>query len=197
MKNFEELSSLWITQPQKEQLTADTLLKQVKKGATALNRKLFWNIVLMAATLIFMVVLFLFFLFNSWLTYAGIFITMSTILIYTILMVRDYRLIAAHDLTVEVNVYLQKLKEYQKSRKQMYGTMYFVYTMLLSVGLGLFLIEILKSVSVMFEIFAYVAFAAWMLFVTFFLRKKIIRTEQEKINQIINHLERLKTQFKD
>ncbi|RYE31372.1 MAG: hypothetical protein EOP42_10700 [Sphingobacteriaceae bacterium] len=90
MKNFEELSSLWIAQPKAEQVPVDTLLKQVKKSTSALNRKLLWSIVLMAATFVFMIVLFLFFLFNSWLTYAGIFITMSTILIYAIMMFRDY-----------------------------------------------------------------------------------------------------------
>lgn len=197
MKNFEELSSLWTTQPEAEQVPADTLLKQVKKGALALNRKLLWSILMMTSTFILMIVLFLFFLFNSWLTYAGIFITMSTILIYAILMFRDYRLIASHDPTTEINTYLEKLKLYQDKNMRMYGTMYYVYTILLSLGLGLFLIEILKSTSVTFEITAYALLFGWMLYVTFHLRKRIIETEQEKINEIINRLERLKGQFKD
>ena len=197
MKNFEELSSLWITQPQKEQITADILLKQVKKGTQSLQRKLLFSILMMAATFIFMIVLFLFFLFNSWLTYAGIFITMSTILIYGILMLQDYRLIASHDPTSEVNIYLQKLKEYEKGRNRVNGTMLYVYSILLSIGLGLFLIEILRSVPLLVEILAYLAFAGWMLFVTFYLRKRIIKNEQEKISEIINRLERLKEQFRD
>lgn len=197
MKNFEELSSLWTAQPLKEQITADTLLKQVKKGTQSLQRKLLFSILIMAATFIFMIVLFLFFLFNSWLTYAGIFITMSTILIYAILMYRDYRLIASHDPTSEINIYLQKLKGYQKGRDRMNGTMLYVYSILLSIGLGLFLIEILKPVPLLAEILAYIAFAGWMVFVTFYLRKRIIKTEQEKIGLVINHLERLKLQFKD
>ncbi|MEX8546676.1 MAG: hypothetical protein V5804_03660 [Mucilaginibacter sp.] len=197
MKNFEELSSMWTAQPQKEQITADTLLKQVKKGTQSLQQKLLVSILMMAATFIFMIVLFLFFLFNSWLTYAGIFITMGTILIYAILMYRDYRLIASHDPTVEVNIYLQKLKEYQKGRNRMNGKMLYVYSVLLSIGLGLFLIEILRSVPLLVEILAYLAFIGWMAFVTFYLRKKIIKTEQEKIGQVISRLERLKLQFKD
>lgn len=197
MKNFEELSSMWVTQPQKEQITADVLLKQVKKGTQSLQQKLLVSILMMAATFIFMIVLFLFFLFNSWLTYAGIFITMGTILIYAVLMYRDYRLIASHDPTVEVNIYLQKLKEYQKGRNRMNGKMLYVYSVLLSIGLGLFLIEILRSVPLLVEILAYFAFIGWMAFVTFYLRKKIIKTEQEKIGQVINRLERLKLQFKD
>lgn len=108
MKNFEELSSLWITQPKAEHVPADTILKQVKKSASALNRKLLWSVLIMALAFILMIVLFLFFLFNSWLTYAGIFITMSTILIYAIMMFRDYRLLASHDPTTEVNIYLEK-----------------------------------------------------------------------------------------
>lgn len=188
---------MWTAQPQTEQITADTLLKQVKKGTQSLQRKLLFSILVMAATFVFTIVLFLFFLFNSWLTYAGIFITMSTILIYGVLMFRDYRLIASHDPTIEVNIYLQKLKEYQNGRNRMNGKMLYVYSILLSIGLGLFLIEILRSFSLPTEILAYLAFAGWMLFVTLYLRKKIIKTEQEKISEIINRLERLKLQFKD
>jgi hypothetical protein len=197
MKNFEELSSLWITQPKAAHVPADTLLKQVKKGASALNRKLLRSFLIMAATFIFMIVLFLFFLFNSWLTYAGIFITMSTVLIYAILMYRDYKLIASHDPTTEVNIYLEKLKQYQTSRTKMYGTMFYVYTALLSLGLGLFLVEVLKPTSLLFEIIAYTVFLGWMLFVTFYWKKRIVKTEQEKLNEIINRLERLKGQFRE
>ena len=197
MKNFEELSSLWIEQPKAGQVPVDTLLKQVKKGTAALNRKLLWSIVLMAATFMFMIVLFLFFLFNSWLTYAGIFITMSTILIYAIIMFRDYQLIASHDPTTEVNVYLENLKIYKTSRVRVYGNMYYIYTFLMSLGLSLFLIEILKPAKLWFEMLAYALFFGWIIFVTFYWRKRIIKTEQQKISEIIERLERLKMQFRD
>ncbi len=197
MKNFEELSSLWVAQPKAAQVPADTLLKQVKKGTSALNRKLLWSIILMVTTFAVMIVLFLFFLFNSWLTYAGIFITMSTILIYAVLMFRDYRLITSHDPTTEANVYLEKLKVYQTSRTKMYGKMYYVYTFLLSLGLGLYMVEVLKPTTILFEAIAYIIFFSWILFVTFYWRKRIIKNEQEKISEIINRLERLKGQFRD
>lgn len=197
MKNFEELSSLWIEQPKAAQVPADTLLKQVKKGTSALNRKLVWGIGMMAATFTMMIILFLFFLFNSWLTYAGILIVMSTILVYGLMMYRDYKLIAAHDPTTEVNVYLEKLKIYQTGRTRVNGTMLYVYTILLTLGLSLFMIEILKSVSLIFEITIYIIFIGWVLLVMFYWRKRIIKNEQEKISEIIERLERLKKQFRD
>ncbi len=197
MKNFEELSSLWIEQPKAAQVPADTLLKQVKKGTSALNRKLVWGIGMMAATFTMMIILFLFFLFNSWLTYAGILIVMSTILVYGLMMYRDYKLIAAHDPTTEVNVYLEKLKIYQTGRTRVNGIMLYVYTILLTLGLSLFMIEILKSVSLIFEITIYLIFIGWVLLVMFYWRKRIIKNEQEKISEIIERLERLKNQFRD
>lgn len=197
MKNFEELSSLWIEQPKAAQVPADTLLKQVKKGTSALNRKLVWGIGMMAATFTMMIILFLFFLFNSWLTYAGILIVMSTILVYGLMMYRDYKLIAAHDPTTEVNVYLEKLKIYQTGRTRVNGIMLYVYTILLTLGLSLFMIEILKSVSLIFEIAIYAIFIGWILLVMFYWRKRIIKNEQEKISEIIERLERLKKQFRD
>ncbi len=197
MKNFEELSSLWIEQPKAAQVPANTLLKQVKKGTSALNRKLVWGIGMMAATFTMMIILFLFFLFNSWLTYAGILIVMSTILVYGLMMYRDYKLIAAHDPTTEVNVYLEKLKLYQTGRTRVNGTMLYVYTILLTLGLSLFMIEILKSVSLIFEITIYLIFIGWILLVMFYWRKRIIKNEQEKISEIVERLERLKKQFRD
>lgn len=197
MKNFEELSSLWIEQPKAAQVPADTLLKQVKKGTSALNRKLVWGIGMMAATFTMMIILFLFFLFNSWLTYAGILIVMSTILVYGLMMYRDYKLIAAHDPTTEVSVYLEKLKIYQTGRTRVNGIMLYVYTILLTLGLSLFMIEILKSLSLIFEITIYLICIGWILLVMFYWRKRIIKNEQEKISEIIERLERLKKQFRD
>lgn len=197
MKNFDELSSLWTKQPHNEHINVETILKQVKKGTTALNKKLLWSVLIMATAFILMIVLFLFFLFNSWLTYAGIFITMSTILIYGILMFRDYRLLASHDPTTEVNIYLEKLKIYQTSRANRYGKMFYVYSILLSLGLGLFLIEVLRPASLFLEVATYTIFLGWILIVTFYWRKRIIKTEQKKISEIINRLERLKEQFQD
>lgn len=197
MKNFEELSSLWIEQPKAAQIPADTLLKQVKKGTSALNRKLIWGIGMMAVTFTMMIILFLFFLFNSWLTYAGILIVMSTILVYGLMMYRDYKLIAAHDPTTEVNVYLEKLKIYQTGRTRVNGIMLYVYTILLTLGLSLFMIEILKSLSLIFEITIYLICIGWILLVMFYWRKRIIKNEQEKISEIIERLERLKKQFRD
>lgn len=186
-----------MAQPKAEQVPVDTLLKQVKKSTAALNQKLLWSIVLMAATFVFMIVLFLFFLFNSWLTYAGIFITMSTILIYGIFMYRDYRLIGSHDPTTEINIYLEKLKSYQTSRTRVNGAMLYIYTFLLTLGLGLFMIEILKSLSVFFEIAIYTILIVWIFLVMFYWRKWIIKAEQEKIGEIIERLERLKNQFRN
>ncbi|MGI4751333.1 MAG: hypothetical protein ACRYFB_11935 [Janthinobacterium lividum] len=197
MKNFEELSSLWMAQPKAEQVPVDTLLKQVKKGTSALNQKLLWSIVLMAATFTMMIILFLFFLFNSWLTYTGILIVMSTILVYGLMMYRDYKLIAAHDPTTEVNVYLENLKIYQTSRTRVNGVMLYVYTFLLTLGLSLFMIEILESFTLLYKIAIYVIFIGWILLVMFYWRKRIIKTEQEKISEIIERLERLKNQFRN
>ena len=197
MKNFEELSSLWIAQPEVEQVAAETLLKQVKKGVNAMNRKLLYSVLMMAATFIFMIILFLFFLFNSWLTYAGIVIVMSTVLIYGLMMYRDYRLIIAHDPTTEITRYLENLKIYKTSRTRMYGKMYYVYTAMLTIGLGLYMVEVLKPSTLLFKITSVTLTLGWVLFVTFYWRKRIIQTENETINDIIYRLERLQNQFKD
>ena len=195
MKDFDHLMSVWQEQPKKDQLSVDDALKQVKKGMSGLSRKLFWNITGMAISLAGIFVVMVFFVFNSWVTYLGIFIILSTMVLYVIMMIRDYRIINKQDITINPANYLQDLKEYQKNRAKVYGGLYYLYVCLISGGLLLYFYEVLQSASTMFKILAYTLTTAWLLFCTFYLKGRFVKSEQDKLNLMIDRLIRLQNQF--
>ncbi|TSJ39341.1 hypothetical protein FO440_16460 [Mucilaginibacter corticis] len=195
MKDFDHLMSVWQEQPKKDQLSVDDVLKQVKKGMSGLSRKLFWNITSMAISLAGIFVVMVFFVFNSWVTYLGISIILLTMILYVIMMVRDYRIINKQDITIDPASYLQDLKEYQKNRAKVYGGLYYLYVCLISGGLLLYFYEVLQSASTMFKIIAYTLTTSWLLFCTFYLKGRFVKNEQDKLNLIIDRLIRLQNQF--
>ncbi|OCX53472.1 hypothetical protein BEL04_04000 [Mucilaginibacter sp. PPCGB 2223] len=195
MKDFEHLMTVWQNQPVKEQLSVDEALKQVKKGMGSLSRKLMWGIVAMIVAIVNAFVILFFMVFQSWVTYVGILIMLIPMVTYVVMMFRDYRLIHRRDVTVNPTDYLQSLKEYKKNRAVLYGKLYYSYIVLLSIGLALYFLEVLNDATLTGKIVVYTLTAVWFLICTFYLKDRIVKNEEEKINLIVERLERLKDQF--
>ena len=195
MKDFEHLISVWQGQPKKEQLSVDEVLKQVKKGIRGITSQLYWGIVAMIAVLVLTFVILFFFVFQSWITYVGIFTMLVTMLLYAVMIIRNYRILNRRDATLNPNEYLQDLKEYQKNRTKITGWFYYIYLLLISVGLSLYFIEILRNASTLYKIVIYSITIIWFLFLAFFYKKRIFKNDEEKMNLMIDRLERLQGQF--
>jgi hypothetical protein len=195
MKDFDHIMSVWQGQPKQDQLSVDDVLKQVKKGMTTMSRKLLFNISTMFVAIVAYCVAMLFLAFKSPITYMGITIILITLILYITMMIRDYKLISNRDATINPIEYLQHLKEYQKNRSKIYGWLYYIFIMSISLGLVLFLFEVLESHTKVFKIVVYSLSAAWFLLCTFYLRKRFVNSEQEKLNLMIDRLVRLQNQF--
>ncbi len=194
MKDFEHLISVWQGQPKQEQLSVDEVLKQVKKGVRTITSQLYWGIVAMVVMVALTFVITLFFVFQ-WLTYMGLFIMLITMMAYAARIVRNYRILNKHDATQNPTDYLQDLKEYQKNQAKIAGWFYYLYVMLISLGLSLYLVEVLDTAPLYYKIGFYSFTIIWILFLTFYYKKRIFKNQEEKLNLIIDRLERLQGQF--
>jgi Ca2+/Na+ antiporter len=195
MKDFDHLMSVWQAQPKQDQLSVDEVLKQVKKGIRSITSQLYWGIVFMAGILALTTLILFFFVFQSWLTYMGITIMLVTMLLYAIMIIRNYRILNKRDSTLHPAEYLQDLKEYQKNRAKIAGWFYYLFVLLISIGLSLYFVEVLKSTSIYYKIIVYGLTFIWIMFLTFYYKKRIFKNEEEKLNLIIEKLERLQGQF--
>ena len=195
MKDFDHLISVWQEQPKRDQLSVDDVLKQVKKGISGMSQKLLWNIVSMGLAVSAMLAVMLFFVFQSLITYLGIGILIITLVLYALMMVRDYRLISKQDATINPADYLQSLQVYQKNRAKVYGWMYYLYVLLISTGLLFYFFEVLQSTTALFKAIIYTVYGVLVLFTTFYVRERFVKNEQDKLGQLIERLTKLQGQF--
>jgi len=195
MKDFDHLMSVWQGQPTQDQLSVDDVLKQVKKGIRGLTSRMYWSIVAIAVIIVFAFLITFFGAFNSWVTTAGILIVLATMLMYLSTIVRQYHKLNKRDATVNPSEYLDSLKEYQKNRTKVIGWFYYLYILLISGGLSLYFIEVLQNASTYFKLATYGSIAFWLLFTTFYVKPRIFKNEEEKLNLMIDRLVRLQDQF--
>jgi hypothetical protein len=194
MKDFDHLMSVWQGQPKQDQFSVDETLKQVKKGVRAITSQLYWGIVATVAVLVVTFIIMFFFAF-TWLTDLGLFIMLITMLLYAVMTVRNYRILHKRDATLNPTEYLQDLKHYQRNRAKIAGWFYYIYVLMISVGLSLYFIEVLRNTSIYYKVAVYGLSIIWVLFLTFWYKKRIFKSEEEKLNLIIERLERLQGQF--
>jgi glucan phosphoethanolaminetransferase (alkaline phosphatase superfamily) len=194
MKDFDHLMSVWQDQPKRDQLSVEEVLKQVKKGVRGIKSQLYWGIVATMAVIVLTFVITFFFVFK-WLTYLGLFIMLFTMLMYAVMVIRNYRILNRRDATINPVEYLQDLKQYQRNRAKITGWFFYLYLLLISLGLSLYFIEILQNATTFYRVSVYVITIAWFLFLTFYYKKRIFRNEEEKLNLMIERLERLQGQF--
>ncbi|SDD32792.1 hypothetical protein SAMN05216464_101423 [Mucilaginibacter pineti] len=195
MKDFDHLMSVWQGQPKPDQLSVDDVLKQVKKGIRSITTKLYWSIVAMVAITAFAFIVTFFLAFKSAITTVGILIVLVTLLMYLSLIVRHYHILSKHDATLNPAEYLDSLKEYQKTRTKVIGWFYYIYILLISAGLALYFIEVLENSSLTFKLVTYGSILLWFVFTTFYLKPRMFKNEEEKLNLMIDRLVRLKEQF--
>jgi len=195
MKEFEHLMSVWQGQPKPDGLSVDEALKQVKKGIRGITNKLYWGIIGMIALIVCAFIITFFFAFRSPATTVGILIILVTMLMYLSLIIRHYHILNKHDLTQNPTEYLNTLKAYQKNRTKVIGWFYYVFMLLISTGLALYFIEVLETAPVYFKVITYGSTIVWFLFITFYLKPRMFKNEEEKLNLMIDRLIRLQEQF--
>ena len=187
--------SVWQSQPKRDSLSVEEALKQVKKGIHSITNRLYWGIMAMIALIVCAFVITLFFAFRSPSTTIGITIILVTMIMYLIMIVRHYHLLNQHDLTQNPTDYLNDLKAYQKTRAKTVGWFYYVFMLLISTGLALYFIEVLEDAPLYFKLITYGSTIIWFIFITLYLKPRMFRNEEEKLNLMIDRLIRLQEQF--
>ncbi|MNT24830.1 hypothetical protein D3C72_1603270 [compost metagenome] len=139
--------------------------------------------------------LWIFFHFESWTTHVGISITIIAIGVYTLILYRDYRLIAKNDFTAHPNEFLNNLKTYQLNRYKLYNSLYWFYMVALSLGLIFYFVEILAHFNTAQKVIAVGLTALWMIFCSTILRKAVMKREKERIALLIEKFERISGQI--
>ncbi|SFA58840.1 hypothetical protein SAMN04488511_12077 [Pedobacter suwonensis] len=195
MQAFDQIQELWQKHEVEVKVSADEMLQQAKKEVNGLKLKSALNIGGMLLSFIAIAALWIFFHFESWTTHVGISITIIAIGVYTLILYRDYRLIAKNDFTAHPNEFLNTLKTYQLNRYKLYNSLYWFYAIALSLGLIFYFVEILAYFSTIQRVVAIGLTALWIIFCSTILRKAVIKREKERIALLIEKFERISGQI--
>ena len=91
--------------------------------------------------------------------------------------------------------YLEQLLLFKKKQVFLQSTIMNIYFILLSLGILLYMIEYTIRMNILAGLLTYIITSLWMLFNWFYLRPKIIKKQQQKLNEIIADLENINEQF--
>lgn len=195
MQEFDQIEALWAKHTVDVKISADDMLKQAKKEMNGMRTKSLLNIGGMILSVIAMAMLWLLYDVQNWTTHLGISIIIITILVYTAILYNNYKIISKVDFTINPNDFITKLKLFQLDRLTMYNRLYWFYTIALSLGAGLYFIEVLSHMEFWMQIIAIVVSIGWMVFCSTLVRKAVIKKDKERIALLIEKFERIGSQL--
>lgn len=196
MQEFDQIEALWAKHTVDVKISADEMLKQVKKEVNGMRTKSLMNIAGMAISIVAMAMLWLLYDVQNWTTHAGISIIIAVIAVYTIILYSQHRLIAKNDFTANPNEFLTNLKQYQLNRFALYNKLYWFYAVALSLGMIFYFVEILAHLDLWMQVLAIAVSFGWMIFCSTLVRKAVIKKDKERIALLIEKFERISGQLK-
>ena len=188
-----DFNDLWAKQivnpPQMEELFSK--LSKIRRKNLI---KLIVTNILMVATITFITFIWLHFEPRLITTKIGIVLTISGIIIYLFV----YNLLLPHLLKINENLsnseFLEAIVQLKERQKFLQTTMLQIYFITLTIGIFLYLYEYISQLTFPWSVFAYPATLVWIGFNWFYLRPKVIRKEQDKLNGIIEKFENISRQ---
>lgn len=199
MQDFDSLKNVWQqpagTAEPKPDIT--TIINNTTTSKMKLQKPQLHGAIFLTITAVFIACLAIFgnLNFTHWYTYGGMVMICIIALVQAGFMYITYKKIKSIDDTVEPAAHLRQWEAYYDLRKKQNRWNMPVYYVLLNIAMAIYLVEIFTGrpvVNVMIFIAVYIA---WMLFAYFYLAKKNIKREDNRLQKIINELKAIEGQL--
>lgn len=201
MQDFEALKKIWQQKPE--------LVKRVSgpkelSSTSKRNKKLLQYAQLVGGTgqvivsaFISWMMVFGNFGFRFWYTYLSMGMVVLLCLLQAGYMLYTYTKIRAIDDSLPPAEHLRQWEQYYALRQQQITFQGPVFTVLLSIALGIYYIEILSGRPFLPVLLVVLVTIAWILFAYFYLGKKSIRKETNRLQSIIYELQAVERQLEE
>lgn len=198
MRDFEALKNIWSNQVALPKVSHEDVLKKVSKTKKAYANKLLLEVLAMGVAIALLVILWIFLPAKMWTTHLATAIMIGSCLYYLMYQIRDFSKINNNNSLIDKpEEYISYLKKYKQSRYVLNTKKYNRYALFLGFAFVLYFIEIAFTAPLWSTLFGAVATAAWFAFCYFVLMRNYIRKEENKIQYMIENLERLRKQFEE
>ncbi|AQX83588.1 hypothetical protein OZ664_14010 [Elizabethkingia sp. HX WHF] len=197
MQDFNDIQQLWKQNDTSVSIPKMNLSAVKNTRQKMKNKELFLATVLIATGIIILIMAyFLDFRYKT----SALYISMGAIslicFIQAVLLLLTVKKIAQINAAAPPSEHLKQWQEYNEFRKKQIRWNMPVYYLLLGSALVIYLLEVLKDVSITYKLVALFLTFGWMFFTYFYLGKKSLAKTDLKINTIISELQNLEKQFK-
>lgn len=198
MKDFNELKQLWHVQQENDGVSYHAILHTVKQTKNKYTKKLLTHAISIAVIVLITLYIFVSVPFYTWTTQLSMLIVIVCLVYYMLIQIKDYRAINnSEHLLHKPEAYITYLQQYKQHRYKLNTRNYTIYTICLSIALGLYLIEMSFYVSTASLLIFVISTIVWFLICYFVLMKVYIKKETERLEELIGKLKGLKNQFSD
>ncbi len=198
MEDFDALKNIW-QQPASRQAKAlpVAISKSSITNKMKMEKQQKFGAVTLLCTAVFIACLGIFgnFNFTHWYTYGGMALICLICLIQAAIMYATYKKIKHIDDTVTPAAHLQQWESYYSLRKRQNKWNMPLYYVLLNVAMAMYLIEIFTGRPVITVTIFITLYIGWMVYAYFYLGKRNIRKENDRLQQIVDELKMIEGQL--
>lgn len=189
-----DFTAIW-QQRKADQPNIDELLNKFNRFKKNNLKKLIISNVLLITTIVFTILIWYKYQPQYLTTKIGIVLVILAMIIFLLVYNKQFSSFNKIDDTQTINDYLKSLTELKTKQKYIQTTMLSLYFIMLSLGIGLYLYEYTLMMTRFFMIFVYGITLTWIGFNWFYIRPKIIKKQQVKLDELINTFETVKKQL--
>ena len=200
MKDFDSLKDMWQQPAPAEKSSATTSInKNSKTLKMKLQKQQLGGTVMLVLTAVLIAAMAIFGELNfiHWYTYGGMVFICLICLAQAGLMYRLYKKINRINEIIAPAAHLQQWEAYYDLRKKQNKWNMPLYYSLLNIAMGMYMLEIFTGRPLLNVSIIIAMYIAWMLFAYFYLGKRNMRKEDERLNSIIGELELIESQLKN
>ena len=195
MKDFDALKDIWHGQVASPKLNYKDILNGIKKSKNNFANKLLVEACGIVAAIFLFILIWIKSEYMMWTTHLSLIIFIFCCFYYLHVQIQDYRSIANSEyLLKQPEEYINYLKRYRRKRYLLNTNNYRIYSIFIGLAFGLYFIE-LYFISPLWQTLAGVILIVTWFIIFWYLMKIYTRREQEKLNVMIEELERLEKQF--
>lgn len=197
MDNNINFGSIWKKQNTGHPPSTEELLKKLKQFKNRNLRKIIFTNLMLISTCVVIALIWINYQPELLTSKIGIILVVLAMVIYLITYNNLFKHFYKVDQAQSNNEYLQTLYKINDKQKFMQTKMLSLYFTLLSSGICLYMVEYAMKMSMISRIIAYSSILIWIGFCWFYVRKKTIKKQQSKIDELISKFQEINKQLED
>lgn len=196
MKEFDELQQLWSKLDQEPKLDFEKIMKRVRQENGDLVNKFLWHAIAFVVAIALLGLVWYHVPFFTWTSHLAIFLLMGCLAFALFQQWNAYRKLRQSTAYLfQPKECIEFLKRFQKNQTSLHTKAYKIYEACMVLGFALFSFELYFALPLAMFLILVAFIIVWFVFAHFIWMQNYSRHENERIQRLVDDLERIQDQF--